>query len=76
MSKRERKQVKNAIVELVARYGIALQSERIAGLMHIPQTVDIDEVLDELVEEDRLVVSRYTLDQRGRARRLYNVPQT
>lgn len=76
MSKRKRKQVKNAIVELVRRYGIAVRAERIAGLLHIPKKTDVDDLLAELVEEGRLIVSRYTMDTRGNPQRLYNLPQT
>ena len=64
--------LKDEIVEVVLRAGIAIRAEKIADRVALPDGVTLKAVLDELVAEGRLV-ARYTLLTNGQRTQLYNV---
>ena len=65
--------LKQEIIDVVLRAGIAIRAEKIADRVVMPDKETLDTLLNELVTEGRLV-ARYTLQVNGERAQLYNVP--
>lgn len=68
----KRQTLKDDIVEVVLRSGIAIRADKIANRVILPDDVQLQTLLDELVSEGRLVAS-FTLLTNGEPSRLYNL---
>ncbi len=64
--------LKQEIIDVVLRAGIAIRAEKIADRVAMPAGIQLDALLNELVTEGRLVAS-YTLQVNGERAQLYNV---
>jgi len=75
MTPSQRESLKDDIVNIVKRNGIALRRQNVAEYVAMPDGADLGELLDELVAEGRLTKS-YTLLVNGERGSLYNVTPT
>jgi hypothetical protein len=72
MAKTQHEKLKNKIVILVMRNGLALRTQTIADRIALPDGTNLADLLNELVAEGRLTES-YTLLANGDRGVLYNV---
>lgn len=68
----QRETLKDDIVDIIKRNGIALRRQNVADLIAVPEDIDLGELLEELVAEGRLTKS-YTLLVNGERDLLYDV---
>jgi len=72
MDEAQHEKLKNEIMTVVMRNGLAVRTQTIADRVALPDGIDLTDLLDELVTEGQLTAS-YTLLANGDRGLLYNV---
>jgi len=72
MAKTQHEKLKNKIVTVVMRNGLAVRTQTIADRIALPDDTNLADLLNELVAEGRLTES-YTLLSNGDRSLLYNI---
>jgi hypothetical protein len=72
MAKTQHEKLKNKIVTVVMRNGLAVRTQTIADRIALPDGTNLADLLNELVAEGRLTQS-YTLLSNGDRSLLYNI---
>jgi len=75
MTDKKRKKTKQEIVSVVRNSGIGIRRQRIANRMAVPEDVDLNELLAELVAEGQLT-RRHTLLSNGEVTYIYDLRPT
>ncbi len=75
MTETKRTELKQEILTVVQRSGIAIRGQRIANRVDVPDGVDLSELLGELVAEGQLT-RHHTLLSNGEVTYMYNLRPT